>query len=88
MRIGKTIIDLESLTAQDLTEVIKEAKRLRTRKVDARDLDEGFTTMLANAKEHNFSICSKYTGEILKAEDWVVYDDELQCLHEGEWSGT
>ena len=85
MRIGKTMLDLESLTPQDLTEVIKEAKRLRTRKVDAHDLHEGLTAMLEGAKERNFAICSKYTGEVLKADDWVVYDNELQCLHEGEW---
>lgn len=85
MRIGKTMLDLENLTEEDLSEVIKEAKRLRARKADARNLREGLTAMLAGAKERNFAICSKYTGEVLKAEDWVIYDNECQCLHEGEW---
>ena len=85
MRIGKTMLDLENLTEDDLTEVIKEAKRLRSRKADARNLREGFNAMLEGAKERNFAICSKYTGEVLKADDWVVYDNDLQCLHEGDW---
>ena len=85
MRIGKTILDLENLTEDDLTEVIKEAKRLRSRKADSRNLHEGFVAMLEGAKERNFAICSKYTGEVLKADDWVIYDNELQCLHEGDW---
>lgn len=85
MRIGKTILDLENLTEDDLTEVIKEAKRLRSRKADARNLREGFTAMLEGAKERNFAICSKYTGEVLKADDWIVYDNEEQCVQEGEW---
>lgn len=85
MRIGKTMLDLENLTEDDLTEVIKEAKRLRSRKCDARNLREGFTDMLNGAKERSLAICNKYTGEVLKADDWVIYDNELQCLHEGEW---
>lgn len=85
MRIGNTMLDLESLTENDLTEVIKEAKRLRNRKCDARNLREGLEAMLEGAKERNFDICSKYTGEVLKADDWVIYDSELQCIHEGDW---
>lgn len=85
MRIGNTILDLESLTEDDLTEVIKEAKRLRIRKCNARSLREGLTATLNDAKDHDFAICNKYTGEVLIADDWVVYDNELKCLHEGEW---
>ena len=86
MRIGKTVLDLESLTEEDLTLVIDEAKNLRTRKRSARGFHDSLKATLENAKENKFSICSKYTGEILRAEDWVVYDDELECLHEGEWA--
>ena len=85
MRIGNTVLDLENLTENDLTEVIKEAKRLRSRKADSRNLHEGFVAMLEGAKERKFSLCSKYTGEVLKADDWVVYDEEDQCLQNGEW---
>lgn len=85
MRIGKKMIDLESLTVEDLDQVIKEAKRLRIRKVDAKNFHRGIVSILTNAKEANMDICNKYTGEVLNADDWVVYDNELQCLHEGEW---
>ena len=85
MRIGNTILDLESLTEHDLTEVINEAKRLRSRKADSRNLREGFTAILEGAKDRKFSLCNKYTGEVLVADDWIVYDEENQCLHEGEW---
>ena len=86
MRIGKTVLDLESLTEEDLTLVIDEAKNLRTRKRSARSLHDSLKATLENAKENKFSICSKYTGEVLRAEDWVVYDNELECLQEGEWA--
>lgn len=86
MRIGKTILDLESLTEEDLSLVIKEAKTLRSRKMDARNLREGFEAMISNAQERGLDICNKYTGEVLNTHDWVVYDTTLQCLHEGEWA--
>jgi len=84
MRIGEIILNLENLTEDDLTEVIKEAKRVRSRKCDARHLREKFTAMLDDTKEHDFAICNKYTREFLDANDWIVFDNELQCIHEGE----
>lgn len=69
MRIGKTLLELEDLTEEDLTLVINEAKVLRSRKADSRNLKEGFTAMIENAKERDFSICNKYTGEVLVAND-------------------
>ena len=86
MRIGKRIIDLDGLTEEDLTEVIKEAKRMRSRLCEARHIDETFVTLLQTAKDSDFAICSKYTGEVLNAEDWVIYDNDLQCTHDGTWA--
>ena len=86
MRIGKTILDLENLTEEDLSLVINEAKNLRSRKRDARNLREGFEAMIENARERGFNICNKYTGEVLDPHDWAIYDNTLQCLHEGEWA--
>lgn len=85
MRIGKTILDLENLSEEDLTLVIKEAKTLRARKADSRNLKEGFTALLDGAKDRGFDICNKHTGEVLIANDWIVFDNNLQCIHEGEW---
>ena len=46
MRIGNTILNLENLSEDDLTLVIKEAKTLRARKADSHHLKEGFTALL------------------------------------------
>lgn len=85
MLIGQTILDLEDLTEDDLSLVIKEARELRSRKADSRNLKKGFTAMIEDAKEREFAICNKYTGEVLVADDWIVYDRANECLHQGEW---
>ncbi len=85
MRIGRTVLDIENLSAEDLTEVIKEAKRLRTRKYEAEALKQSLESLCANAKENHQSICSKYTGEVFNPQDWVIFDDELDRVMVGEW---
>lgn len=41
--------------------------------------------LLATTKDRHYTFCSKTTGEVLRAKDWVVYDEEEQCVQEGEW---
>lgn len=86
MRIGAKLINIEDLSEDDLSEVINEARRLRSHKADARNLYEGFTAMLEGAKERKLDICNKYTGEVLRAEDWLIYDNELDCTQCGDWA--
>lgn len=85
MRIGKVVLNLEDLSADALEEVIKEAKALRIRKIDHNNFCRSLEALLANAREEGFTFCEKHTGEVLKASDYVLYDDTYKCLHEGEW---
>jgi len=85
MRIGKTVLNIENLSPEDLAEVIKQAKDLRARKLDARSYCTTLKALLTNTKENGFSFCEKHTGAILRAEDYVLYDDDNDCLLEGEW---
>ena len=85
MRIGKILIDTEDMSVEDLDALIKEAKRVRSRKNGAREFYCGFEDLLSGAKDRGYTLCSRYTGEVLKASDWVVYDEEEKCLQEGEW---
>ena len=85
MRIGKVLIDTEDMSVEDLDALIKEAKRVRSRKNGAREFYCGFEDLLSGAKDRSYTLCSRYTGEVLKASDWVVYDEEEKCLQEGEW---
>lgn len=85
MRIGNTILDIENLSLEGLETLIKAARRIRVRKEHARDINATLHSLVSGAKEINFSICSKYTGEVLNPDDWVIYDNAESCIQEGEW---
>ena len=85
MRIGKVLIETDDMSIEDLDALIKEAKRVRSRKNGAREFYCGFEDLLSGAKDRGYALCSRYTGEVLKASDWVVYDEQEKCLQEGEW---
>ena len=84
MRIGKFVINTDDLTVEDLDSLIREAKRVRSRKNGAREFFCGFEDLLSGAKDRHYTLCSRYTGEVLKATDWVVYDEEEKCVQEGD----
>lgn len=78
-------IDMEHISIEELDELIKEAKRLRSRKNGAREAFCGLENLLEGAKDRGYTFCSKTTGEVLRAKDWVVYDEEEQRVQEGKW---
>lgn len=78
-------IDMEHISIEELDALIKEAKRLRSRKSGAREAFCNLEDLLATTKDRHYTFCSKTTGEVLRAKDWVVYDEEEQCVQEGEW---
>ena len=76
---------LNEMSVEELDAIIKNAKRIRSRKVGAREAFCGLESLLDGAKDRGYTFCSKYTGEVLKATDWIVYDEEEKCVQEGEW---
>ena len=85
MRIGKVLIETDDMSIEDLDALIKEAKRVRSRKNGAREFYCSFEDLLSGAKDRGYALVSKYTGEVLNASDWGVYDEQEKCLQEGEW---
>lgn len=85
MKIGNVTINTEDMSLEDLDALVKEAKRVRSRKYNAREYFCRFEDLLSEVKDRGYALCDRYTGEVLKAKDWVVYDNEEQCVQEGEW---
>lgn len=81
MKIGNITIDTNEMSVEELDALIKEAKRIRSRKNGAREFYYGFEDLLSGAKDRGYALCSRYTGEVLKASDWVVYDEQERCEH-------
>lgn len=84
MRIGKMVLDTDNLSIGDITTIITELKKVQKCKQYARDFGQNFQAMLENMKDQGYRFTNKHTGEILNAEDWLVYCEELGTIEEWE----
>ncbi len=75
MKMKNLILDTSDLTFEELDDLIQRLRSARARKGEARSRYQNFSAMIENMKEENFVFCSKYTGEVLNPNDWVVYDN-------------
>ena len=76
MRIGMKIIDLESLSVEDLTAVITTARAIRERKRKAEELVNRLRSVVEDAREAGFDFVDKSCGCILNPDDFELYDNQ------------
>lgn len=76
MRIGRTIIDTDNMTTDELTIIIRELRDIRARKLKADELNNRMNELLAEAKENNFIFINDYTGQVLPQEYIKVIDEQ------------
>ena len=69
------VMDTSDLSFEELDTLIHQLKKARERKGEARARYQNFSAMIENMKEENLVFCSRYTGEVLNPNDWVVYDN-------------
>jgi hypothetical protein len=76
MRIGRTIIDTDNMSAEDMDVIIKALRAIRARKLQAEELNNRMNTLLTEAKENNFIFINDYTGQVLPQEYIKVIDEQ------------
>ena len=76
MRIGRTIIDLDSLTTEDLTMVIDEARRIRKRKQQIEEYKLRMHALLTEAHEAGLDFIDKDFGNVIRPVDVELIDNE------------
>ena len=81
MRIGSVIIDTDNMRVEEVDVLIKELKQIRERKGTARGYKHRLGAMLESMSDDDFVFCNRHTGEVLIANDWVVFDQINQCTH-------
>jgi hypothetical protein len=75
MRIGNVILDTDNMSIDEISGLIKELRNIRDRKAHERNLKEALTNLLNDAHENKFDFVMAQTGEVLRAEDIVVWDN-------------
>lgn len=86
MKIGPATIDTNSMTFEEVDTMIRELKKIRERRNNARAWMNRFSSILAEMKEEGFSFCDKYTGEVLDASHFDIYDDKEVYVLKGGWN--
>ena len=76
MRIGRTIIDIESLSIEDLHTIEREIRELRHRREKAENYKERIAEVLRDAQADGFDFIDKDYGNVIRPEDITVYDNK------------
>jgi hypothetical protein len=75
MRIGRTIIDTDNMTTDELSTLINALREIRKRKVQAEELLDRMKSLLTEAKEEGFTFIDKDFGQVWAETDFSLYDE-------------
>jgi len=75
MRIGRVMIDTDSMSIEDMNTILKELCAIRARKLKAEELKTRIMELLADAKENGFTFIDQDSDQIWTGNDIVVYDE-------------
>lgn len=76
MRIGRTIIDIESLSIEDLKVIEREIHVLRTRREEKECFKNRMTELLEEANAAGFDFIDKDFGNVIRPVDIELYDNQ------------
>lgn len=76
MRIGRTIIDIESMSIEELKAIEHEIHDVRRRKEQAENFKAKMINLLFDAKEAGFDFIDKDFGNVITANDIEMYDNK------------
>lgn len=74
MRIGKIVIDTDSMTTRELGDIITELRTIKARKEYAEDLQQRMSKLLNEAAENKFAFVDDETGRIWDTKAFIVAD--------------
>jgi hypothetical protein len=75
MRIGKIMIDTDSMSVEELTMVINELREIRKRKEQAQELQMKMNALILEAKEQGFTFIDNACGFVREVNDFTLYDE-------------
>lgn len=77
MRIGRTIIDTDNMSIEDMDTIIREMRAIRSRKLKAEELKNRMLELIADAKENGFTFIDKDFGQVWTGNDVELYDERI-----------
>lgn len=74
MRIGRTIIDTDIMSAEDVKVLIDELRKIRVRKLKAEELKNRMADLLNEAAENGFDFIDNDFGYCYRPSDFTLID--------------
>ena len=75
MRIGRTIIDIESLSIEDMRTIEREIHDLRKRREKAENLKGQLLDLINEANAAGFDFIDKDFGNVIRPQDIEIYEN-------------
>lgn len=75
MRIGRTIIDIESMSIEDLRTIEHEIHALRRRREKAENYKTRMKELIEEATAEGFDFIDKDFGNVIRPDDLNLYDN-------------
>ena len=76
MRIGKTILDTDNMTTEELTMYINALCRVRTRRIKQETLTKRMNDLILQAKADGFTFIDKDFGFVREVDDFTMLDEK------------
>ena len=75
MRIGRMMIDTDNMTTDELTTIINDLRKIRSRKAEAESLKRKLDELLTEAAANGFAFVETGTGMVLESSTFELYDE-------------
>ena len=75
MRIGRQMLEVESMTIEELTIIINELRAIRKRKQEEKDCLIAMKNAIIKAKENGFVFIDKDFGNVIEEKDIDLFDE-------------
>lgn len=75
MRIGKFVIDTDDMTVDELTTIIVEFRKIRTRKMRKEELQEKMNSLISEAQQDGFLFIDNTCGFVREPDDFDIMDE-------------
>jgi len=75
MRIGKIMIDTDSMSEEELKIIINELSTIRARKREEATLRTRMNDLILEAKEKGFTFIDNACGFVHEVDDFTLYDE-------------
>ena len=75
MEMNHIVLDTDNMSLKEIDTLMQKLRKIRNRKEELHARKRNIWELIANMKENQMTLVSRYTGEVFDPDDWAVYDE-------------